>query len=94
MERRPISADPSAFPEAFRDLIASSRVYDSSCSPQAQVWFLDREEGMFLKAAPKGSLRREAKMTALPRIMVRQSRNAAIRVNFFSLITLFLLCGF
>ena len=36
----------------------------------------------------------EAKMTALPRIMVRQSRNAAIRVNFFSLITLFLLCGF
>ncbi len=64
MERKPVNPDLSAFPEAFRSLIASSRVYDSSCSPQAQVWFLDREEGMFLKAAPNGSLRREAEMTA------------------------------
>ena len=64
MERRPIEADLSAFPEVLRELIASCRVYDSSCSPTARVWFLDREDGLYLKTAPKGSLRREAEMTA------------------------------
>ena len=64
MERRPIEADLAAFPESLRELIASCRVYDSSCSPTAQVWFLDREDGLYLKTAPKGSLRREAEMTA------------------------------
>jgi len=64
MDRRPVNPGPDAFPEVFRELIASSRLYDSSCSPQARVWFLDREEGLYLKTAPKGSLRREAEMTA------------------------------
>ena len=64
MERRPIASDPAAFPEVFRELVAASRVYDSSCSPEARVWFLDREEGLYLKTAPRGSLRREADMTA------------------------------
>ena len=64
MERIPIAADPAAFPEAFRELVSASRVYDSSCSPEARVWFLDREDGLYLKTAPKGSLRREADMTA------------------------------
>ena len=64
MERRPIKADPAVFPEAFRELIGSCKVFDSSCSPEARVWFLDREDGLYLKTAPKGSLRREAEMTA------------------------------
>lgn len=64
MDRRLTVPDPAAFPEAFRELIAASRVYDSSCSPEARVWFLDREDGLYLKTAPKGSLRREADMTA------------------------------
>lgn len=64
MERRPVNIHMADIPEMFRDLVASSRVYDSSCSPQARVWFLDREDGLYLKAAPKGSLRREAEMTA------------------------------
>ena len=64
MERRPVNIHMADFPEMFRDLVASSRVFDSSCSPGARVWFLDREEGLYLKTAPKGSLRREAEMTA------------------------------
>ena len=64
MDRRLIVPDPATFPEVFRELIAASRVYDSSCSPEARVWFLDREEGLYLKTAPRGSLRREADMTA------------------------------
>lgn len=64
MDRRLTCPDPATFPEVFRELIAASRVYDSSCSPEARVWFLDREDGLYLKTAPKGSLRREADMTA------------------------------
>ena len=64
MDRRLIVPDPAAFPEVFRELIAASRVYDISRSPEARVWFLDREEGLYLKTAPRGSLRREAEMTA------------------------------
>ena len=64
MDRRLIVPDPAAFPEVFRELIAASRVYDSSCSPETRVWFLDREERLYLKTAPRGSLRREAEMTA------------------------------
>ena len=64
MERRPVDIHIDDFPEMFRELAASSRIYDSSCSPVARVWFLDREQGLYLKAAPKGSLRREAEMTA------------------------------
>ena len=64
MERRPTKADLSAFPEAFRELIGSCKVYDSSCSPEARVWFLEQEDGLFLKTAPKGRLQREAAMTA------------------------------
>ena len=64
MDRRLTVPDPATFPEVFRELIAASRVYDSSCSPEARVWFLDREEGLYLKTAPRGSLRRESEMTA------------------------------
>ena len=60
MERRPIAADPAAFPESFRELIAASRIYDSSCSPEARVWFLDNGEGFYLKSAPRGTLQKEA----------------------------------
>ena len=63
MERRPIKADPAVFPEAFRELIGSCKVFDSSCSPEARVWFIDREDGFFLKKAPKGTLEKEAAMT-------------------------------
>ena len=37
-------------------------LYDSSCSPDARVIFIDREQGYFLKSAPAGSMAREAEM--------------------------------
>lgn len=63
MKRMKIQPDMAMFPEAFRPLLTGADIYDSSCSPEARVWFLDRDEGFFLKTAPKGTLGREAAMT-------------------------------
>lgn len=63
MNRRPVQISPEAFPEHLRYLIEGTPVYDSSCSPEASVYFLDRDGGLFLKTAAKGSLAREAEMT-------------------------------
>ncbi|MBQ9784966.1 MAG: aminoglycoside 3'-phosphotransferase [Clostridia bacterium] len=51
------------YPEAYRELLSDARVYDSSCSPEARVWFIDRDGGFYLKSAPAGSLEREAVLT-------------------------------
>ena len=63
MNRTPIIPDLAQFPEEFHPLFQNAPVYDSSCSPTARVWFLDRDCGLFLKSAPAGSLEKEAAMT-------------------------------
>lgn len=55
--------DVSAFPQAYHNLLTGVRVYDSSCSPEARVWFIDRDGGYYLKRAPRGSLEKEALLT-------------------------------
>ena len=64
MKRTPITPDPAAYPERFRALLSGVPVYDSSCSPQARVLFIDRDGGLYLKSAAKGTLADEARMTA------------------------------
>jgi len=64
MERKPVSVDPAMFPVAMRELLAGAKIYDSSCSPAARVWFIDRDEGFYLKTAAAGSLEKEAKLGA------------------------------
>jgi kanamycin kinase len=39
-------------------------VYDSSCSPEARVYFIDKDGGYYLKTCGAGTLKREAEMTA------------------------------
>ena len=63
MKRTKIDIDPTAFPEEIRHLFQGARVYDSSCSPLASVYYLD--SGYYIKAAPLGSLRTEADRTRL-----------------------------
>ena len=63
MKRIPVEISVCDFPEAFHSFLEGAAVFDSSCSANAQVWFLDKGEGFYLKAAPKGSLRREAALT-------------------------------
>ena len=63
MERTPITPDLHEFPTLFHSLLEGTPVYDSSSSPDARVWLIDRDGGLFLKTASKGSLRTEAEMT-------------------------------
>ena len=63
MKKTLIERVPIALPEEMEALCRGARIYDSSCSPEAKVYFIDREGGFYLKSAPSGSLRREAIMT-------------------------------
>jgi len=60
MELKPIEVDISTYPTELHSLLSSGKLYDSSCSPEAQVIFIDKDYGYFLKSAPKGKLEREA----------------------------------
>ncbi len=51
------------YPRQFHSLLQSATVYDSSCSPQAKVLFIDKDGGYYLKRSAKGSLEREAILT-------------------------------
>lgn len=63
MRRTPVP-HPPALPKEFSELFSRGRVFDSSCSPEARVLYLERDGGYYLKRAPKGTLRREYEMTA------------------------------
>ncbi len=62
MKRTEIFPDPDAFPSALRPYLRG-RVYDSSSSPEARVWFLP-DAALYLKRAPRGTLKKEAEMTS------------------------------
>lgn len=63
MKRIPITPDLSQFPEEFHPVLTKNPVFDSSCSKAARVCFLDCGGGLYLKSAPKGTLKTEADMT-------------------------------
>ena len=63
MRRTPIHPDLAAIPPAFHPLLREAAVFDSSCSPDARVYFLDTGSGFYLKTAPKGTLALEAALT-------------------------------
>ena len=54
---------PGDLPAALRPLLEQAEVFDSSCSEEARVFFIDKDGGYFLKRAPAGSLAREATLT-------------------------------
>ena len=60
MERKKIELDASLIPSELRSLTEGADVYDSSCSPEARVIFIDRDGGYFLKSAAKGTLETES----------------------------------
>lgn len=62
MKRTKIEITFVDFPEVFHPYLERAVVYDSSCSPEAKVYFLEVDGGLYLKTAPKGSLKKEALM--------------------------------
>jgi kanamycin kinase len=63
MKLHQIKIDFAEYPEELHGLLDCARVYDSSCSAEARVIFVDKDSGYFIKKAAKGSLKREAEMT-------------------------------
>ena len=63
MKRTLIDSLPTSIPQSAASLARGSKIYDSSCSPEARVYFIDRDGGYYLKRAAQGSLSREATMT-------------------------------
>ena len=64
MNRVRIEADPALFPDEIRPFLRDTGIYDSSCSKEACVYYLDRDGGLFLKRYAAGKLKAEAVMTA------------------------------
>lgn len=63
MNRVKIDLELTEIPAVFHPLLQGATVYDSSCSPEARVLFVDREAGFYLKSAIAGSLETEAALT-------------------------------
>ncbi len=63
MKRTPITPRLADYPREFHRLLDGASVFDSSCSPEARVVFIDRDGGYYLKSAPHGTLQREAELT-------------------------------
>ncbi|MCL2703376.1 MAG: aminoglycoside 3'-phosphotransferase [Defluviitaleaceae bacterium] len=57
-----IKPNIEAFPADLRAYL-DAELFDSSCSPEARVIFINKDAGFFLKSMPKGRLEREAAMT-------------------------------
>ena len=53
---------PEPVPDSINALISGSAIFDSSCSQNARVYLIDRDNGYFLKSAAAGTLREEALM--------------------------------
>ncbi len=64
MNRMRIEPDPAQFPCEIRAWLRDADIYDSSCSDDASVYFIDRDGGLFLKRDSSGKLKDEAVMTA------------------------------
>ncbi len=63
MERVPVKVNPENYPEAFRPILDGADVYDSRCASGAEVLFIDKDGGYYLKSMKRGELEAEAKMT-------------------------------
>lgn len=54
---------PGEIPREIQRIVYGADIYDSSCSPEARVYFIDRGDGYYLKHSGKGTLEKESKMT-------------------------------
>ncbi len=63
MQKHRIYIDLENYPYEFKNVLKDATVYDSSCSVNAQVIYIEKDEGYYLKIAEKGSLQAECEMT-------------------------------
>lgn len=63
MKKTLINQIPEEIPSHIQRFISDAKIYDSSSSPSARVYFIDKENGFYLKSSKLGKLEKEAKMT-------------------------------
>lgn len=63
MKKTLLTEIPSEIPQNILRFIANANIYDSSCSADARVYFIEKGSGYYLKCAGKGMLERESQMT-------------------------------
>ncbi len=63
MKKTKIERIPIELPGEILAVCRGAEIFDSSCSPEAKVYFIDSGEGYYLKSAAAGTLRREWEMT-------------------------------
>lgn len=63
MKKTLLNQIPNEIPQDIRRVMSEANIYDSSCSPEAKVYFIDKGNGYYLKCSDKGTLEKEAKMT-------------------------------
>lgn len=62
MQLKQIKVLLTEFPLTVQSYLSDATIYDSSSSPEARVYFSDKDAGYFIKVAPKGELSKEADM--------------------------------
>ena len=62
MKRTLITGEIPEFPKEYHSLLRGNKIHDSSCSPEARVYYIEKDGGYYLKTAPKGTLETESKM--------------------------------
>lgn len=63
MKKTLLSYIPDELPDEILRYVSGANIYDSSCSPEAKVYFIEKDAGYYLKRSDSGSLGKEAKMT-------------------------------
>ena len=63
MKRTPAQVNIYDYPEALTEYLRGAAIFDSSCSKEAKVLYIEKNRGCFLKEANEGSLKTESLMT-------------------------------
>lgn len=63
MEKTLLNQIPNEIPHEIQCFVSGTNIYDSSCSPEARVYFIDKGNGYYLKHADSGMLENEFRMT-------------------------------
>ena len=63
MKRSLIDSIPFGIAQEILPFVRNAKIYDSSSSPDARVYFLDKDNGYYLKCSDSGMLNKEALMT-------------------------------
>ena len=63
MKKKLINKIPEEIPSNIQRFISDAKIYYSSSSPSARVYFIDKENCFYLKSSKLGKLEKEAEMT-------------------------------